>query len=397
MASMDAFYTSTATDWLPLALVRDEATAGTFTSAAWEGFSPQSYYEDSNCVKGVYFTNLPTTNRHPLIYQRQAARLSVRFATTYNGMAEVRIVSPGDSPGHIGRKQAPHSYDANVDVVSNGDSKVREEYRGHIHSIFQSNGSESAAALAARAGAVHVVPGNKSTSFHMDSCPDYSWARWGQLDATDAPDNSFTSVGHNFHPRNYRREMSQGFVLITNHAATDDLVVYFSSKALFSVILQGDDTTRGISALAGTMRLSAPTVEFHPPPRRDPYAFEPTILADTGPSHRIAMERRHGTAIGSAHDERPPAHASPDHTGGSGGFMATLGNIASGIGRAGKWLVEKTLQNAPQIARAIMTARSGGGMSGAARTITSIAGNRALNNLAIQANPSWSSRVEEVD
>jgi len=296
-------------------------------SAFWEGIWPQAFYEDTNCVKNTYYTHLPSVAQ-PLACQSLGKRTTVEFSTTYNGQANVRVVSPGACPGHLGRKQAFVQYGFQGDI----------ENRHRTSQLFQA-GIESPLNLAKRIGTLHTVAGNDTCSFHTDAAPEYYWRNWGILDAVDAPATGVISTTNNFHPREQvTSALNVGMIIIENNSATDALVVNFSSKASWAVQLPHDEnTSTALSALAIAARMQAEPMVPHFPPDSEPAAFHPPIMGKNGAD----LTRQHVQAlgpVGSLHGERPHTVATVQHTGiatrlfdGAKRVVAGVSNVLGGV------------------------------------------------------------------
>lgn len=300
---------TTAVDWTAAGASADRTIAET-SHANWEGLEPQSFFEDSSVVDATYYTALPSATAEPLLKQRMGTRTTVKFATTYNGQAEVRVVSPGDSGNYVGRNQERHRY---VLDRTGYTGQPGAEFTGDHHTVYQPSTSETPLDFAKRAGKVHMVGGNKSATFHVDGSPDYSWTYWGALKAAVAADAGHVSVNANFEPRlNIAHRHKMGMIFVTNNSTTDNLVVYYKTRMLFAVLLQADDSFRSIPALATQMRRNAARLISHVPPQTPPRAFFPTIIASDESSLVNAHQRvvgdhaQHGDTIA-------PSSATIDH------------------------------------------------------------------------------------
>lgn len=324
-----------AIDWTAAGSTQDKTLARSAT-APWEGVSPQSLYEDSNLVYQTEYTvaangGANLDNKAPLLCQRLASRVSLQLSTTYNGQAEIRTVTAGDSQSHVGRRQETHRFDVDSEAQVLSTAGHDPAMTGTFNTIHQAGTSESPYTLAERIGALHVVPGNQKAHWHVDATPDYSWRYWGRLDPTSAPDNGRSSQVFNFEPRDNMafHAHKSGYTVVSNRSSTDSLTVYFRVKTVWAVVLQGDDGVRSISGLASLARLQAPRLIPHMPPTSDPRAFFPTQV---GPSagDLAALHAIHiGPAVAALHDERPSTAATITHIAPDGVQPATVREVAS--------------------------------------------------------------------
>lgn len=261
------------------------------SQAAWEGVAPQTIFENSDVVDATYYTSLGTPTQKPLRCQGLAKRTSIEFATTYQGQARVSLLSPGDCPGHMGRKQG---YVGLEETITHGSLAVSEE-SGKIFKMFQDQASETVEACALRVGSHHVVPGNTTCCFHVDGMPDYYWRNWGVVNPATAADGSTVSAQYGFYPRyNIPNMCNWGAIVISNQSTSDSLTVNFWSKAAWAVQLQADDDGSALSSLATMARMEAEIIAPHMPPNSDPRAFYPTIVGHD----QSELIKLHTSAIG---------------------------------------------------------------------------------------------------
>jgi hypothetical protein len=239
-------------------------------------------------------------------------RTTIKLATTQNGQADVRIVSPGDSSNYIGRNQERHAFDTATDVGSSTNG-LDPSFIGSHHTVHLPKSAETPVDFFKRAGVLHTVAGNSSAVFHVDGHPEYSWNYWGVLNTaapSSAIDGGHVSVNQNFIPRGNipYRVAAAGGVIINNNAASDPLTVHFKSRALYAVVIQGDDGVRNVSALASTMRMQCPMLEPHPSPHGGPSMFFNTPVAQTTQQLQEVLEHRIGEHA--RHHDRPQTTSS---------------------------------------------------------------------------------------
>lgn len=243
----------------PSEAIIDRGASGIYiptTSATYADHNPVSYFDDPGAVKSGAFYWSPTENVHPVATQLQAASVHVKVMTPYGGSAVAYTVAPGDAPSFIGRHTQM--------VRANTSGPVHDDLDCHLRVPYHGSSSATPITLAETYGVPTAIPGNNTVDLAFCSQAHTGWTFTGTQDATDAPDTNTYCRDRGFMPRaNFVPRMGDGYVLIQNTSSTDACTVIFSGRFTFAYVVNPDDGSRSLGALASVLARDSQTLERH--------------------------------------------------------------------------------------------------------------------------------------
>lgn len=288
-------YPVTSLSFTPATTLNDFDYTGTVVNGDWSGHCPYDLFINQDCVKnaGLGQVKVATYDDHPPKCQPLHTDMLLQVTVPREGQCVTYAYSPGNNKNLHGQTSEHVRLGANIApavvtrFMSRDDTAACPLIIGANTTSFLGLAQKLCTPII-QTGATNQA----SIHYAINGAPQHGWCHAGELDVTDAPGpNSVVSENNLIKPRNNHTWYANGGFLVVQNTGTVAVTIAGYLNVTTAIVLEVDDESRTVSAIASIMRQQADRLNEHSR-HPDHEAFAVT----TGPSLGSAMGARHEIA-----------------------------------------------------------------------------------------------------